>query len=97
MPKYLIESSHTARECVWALKVLLSETPETLDQFQWGCRDGEHVGWAVVEAENKFVAQELVPLKLRPKARIVELYQFRPEEIRAFHEGAIASEQARGS
>jgi hypothetical protein len=71
MPRYLVESSHTDRERVWTLNEILSDTPETLECFHWGCHDGEHVGWATVEAENKFVAQKLVPSKIRAKARIM--------------------------
>ena len=85
MAKYLVEMSHTARECAWALTTALHEGPDFLARFEWGCEDGEHVGWAIVEAENKFVAQELVPRILRPKTRIVGLNQFTPEQVRAFH------------
>jgi len=87
MSRYLVEVTHTQRECVWAVKQLLDAGPEFLARFDWGCQDGEHVGWALVEADSKFAAQELVPRVLRPKARIVELCQFTPEQVRAFHEG----------
>jgi len=89
MPKYLVETAHTPRECVWALKQMLDQGPEFLERFDWGCHDGEHVGWAIIEAENKFVAQELVPRILRPKARIVELCQFTPDQVRTYHEAQL--------
>ena len=87
MSKFLVEVAHTPRECVWALKQLLDAGPEFLARFDWGCQDGEHVGWTVFEADSKFAAQEIVPRILRPKARIVELCQFTPEQVHAFHEG----------
>lgn len=86
MPRYMVEMSHTLRECAWALKTLHDQGPSFLAQFDWGCRDGEHIGWAIVEAENKFHAQELVPRILRPKTRIVELCQFTPEQVQMLHE-----------
>jgi len=89
MPKYMVEMSHTQRECVWALKTLLDGAPSFLAQFDWGCQDGEHIGWAIVEAENKFHAQELVPVSLRPKTRILELSQFTPEQVRALREAPL--------
>jgi hypothetical protein len=85
MSKYLVEVAHTQRECVWAVKQLLDAGPEFLSRFDWGCHDGEHVGWAIVEADSKFAAQEIIPLILRPKARIVELCQFTPEQVLAMH------------
>lgn len=69
MPKYMVEMSHSLRECVWALKTIHDQGPSFLAQFEWGCGDGEHIGWAIVEAENKFQAQEMVPRTLRPKTR----------------------------
>jgi len=86
MSKYLVEVTHTPRECVWALKQLLDAGPEFLARFDWGCKDGVHVGWAVLDAESKFAAQEFVPLILRAKTRIVQLNQFTPEQVLAFHE-----------
>jgi hypothetical protein len=85
MSKYLVELAHTQRECVWAVKQLLDAGPEFLARFDWGCRDGEHFGWAIVEADSKFAAQDLVPSIFRFKARIVELSPFTPEEVLALH------------
>jgi len=91
MSRYLVEVTHTPRECAWALKRLLEAGPEFLARFDWGCEDGEHVGWTILDAESKFAAQEIVPLVLRPKARIVQLNQFTPEQVEAFHGGMAQS------
>jgi hypothetical protein len=85
----MVEMSHTQRECVWALKALLDGAPGFLDRFDWGCQDGEHVGWAIIEAENKFQAQELVPQILRAKTRILELRQFTPDQVRSLREAQV--------
>ena len=89
MATFLVESHHTARECVWALRQILRQEPADLDQFDWGCRDGVHVGWAIVEADSKFDVQATIPRVLRPQARIVQLNRFTPVEIMAFHEGEL--------
>ena len=86
MSRYLVESTHTARECTWALKKALQYDPAYFDQFEWGCKDGDHRGWAIVEAEDKFAEHAMVPRVVRPYTRIVELNQFSPEEARAYHE-----------
>lgn len=87
MSKYLVEVTHTKRECVWALKQLLDAGPEFLARFDWGCKDGEHVGWALLDADSKFAAQEIVPRVMRAKTRIVQLNQFTPEQVLASHDG----------
>ncbi len=86
MSKFLVEVTHTPKECVWAVKQLLDAGTEFLARFDWGCHDGEHVGWAIVEADSKFAAQDIIPRILRPKARIVALNQFTPEEVLAAHQ-----------
>jgi hypothetical protein len=97
MAKYLVEVAHTDRECVWSLQRFLEDSPDGLALFQWGCKDGVHVGWAVLDAEHRFGAQTLVPQILRAKTRIVELCVFSPEEIRAFHEGEAQADLAAGA
>jgi hypothetical protein len=86
MARYLVETNHTARECTWALKQALRGDTAFLDRFEWGCRDGDHRGWAIVDAEDRFAAQAMVPRLLRPYTRIVELTPFSPKEALAYHE-----------
>ncbi len=90
MATFLIESHHTARECVWALRQVLREGPDSLDQYDWGCRDGVHVGWATVEADTKFDVLAMIPQVLRPQTRIVQLNRFTPDEVIAFHEAELS-------
>ena len=91
MRQYLIETRHTARECIWAAHQHYDDFDAFVARFAWGCKDGDHSGWAIVEAVDKFEAQSLVPRPLHPKTRIVELNGFTPEEGRAFHEGLVAA------
>ena len=86
MSRYLVETTHTARECTWALKKALQYNPQFLTIFEWGCKDGDHRGWAIVEAEDKFAVHALVPRVLRPYTHIVELNPFTPAEAQAYHE-----------
>jgi len=89
MSKYLVEVPHTERECVWAVKQILDAGAEFLARFDWGCQDGEHVGWAMIDADSKFAAKAIVPLILSPKARIVELCQFTPDQVLALHKTQV--------
>lgn len=83
--KYLIESPHTKQECLRELDDISSKGKNTLGQFYWGCSQGDHTGYAIVDARDVNEARGLVPDFVRDKAKIVELSQFTPDQIRSMH------------
>ncbi len=83
MPTFLIESPHTTEECARAIKHILATGYIT--HFQWACLDGEHTGYLIIEAKDKSEALMLVPSFVRNKARVLELTQFTPEQVKAMH------------
>jgi hypothetical protein len=83
MQKFLVISHHTGEDCVRALKEALAIG--YLTHFDWGCNDGDHTGWAVLEAESREEAMLSVPTFLRPQAKVVQLTKFDPEKVRAMH------------
>ncbi len=42
----------------------------------WGCGDGEHKAWIVVELDNKEQARTILPPLFRENAKIIQLQQF---------------------
>lgn len=74
MERFLVESPHTEHECKLAIK--LSQSAGYLNNFDWGCMDGIHIGWAVIEAENGAQALGVVPAIVRNKAKVVRLNKF---------------------
>jgi hypothetical protein len=82
--KFLVISNHSGADCIRALKESLAIG--YLTHFDWGCKDGAHTGWAVLEAENKAQAMLSVPTFLRNQATVVQLYKFNPEQVGAMHE-----------
>ena len=74
MNRYLIETPHTAEECLDLIKVLNAQG--YLWNFDWGCKAGIHSGWAIIEAENDAEARLAVPPLVRTRARIVKLNKF---------------------
>ncbi len=78
MERFLIESPHTAREC--KLVVKLVQSMGYLNNFDWGCREGVHTGWVMIEAENAAQALGVVPALIRNQARAIKLSKF-PSEI----------------
>ena len=47
----------------------------------WGCRDGEHKAWIIIEVDNKEEARRILPPAFRSLAKIVSLNKFSMEEI----------------
>jgi hypothetical protein len=84
MASYLIETPHTAQECM--LLVQQVRAVGYLHHFVWGCKSGEHCGWAIIEAENEAEARLAVPSLVRSKARVIKLVRFDPDEVKPLHE-----------
>jgi hypothetical protein len=52
-----------------------------LTHADWGCMDGEHKAWIIVEVDSKEEARCILPPAFRSQARIVGLNRFTMEEI----------------
>lgn len=83
MPRFLIEVPHEAETiaCARAVKILLETGSHYLTNADFGCRDGDHRAWIVVDAENKEQARGAIPPLYRSRAQIVGLNKFSLEEI----------------
>lgn len=83
MAKYLIEVPHEpeTRECALAVQVFLTTGSHFLKNAEWGCTDGVHKGWIIVELDNKEEARNILPPNYRSQAKIVKLNKFSLEEI----------------
>jgi hypothetical protein len=83
MERYLVVVPHTEESCTKALKQI--EAIGSITRYDFGCKDGEHTGWVVIEAESKKEALLVVPPLERPNARVIKLVRFSPEDVRAAH------------
>ena len=83
MERYLIEVPHEAEHqaCARVVQIFLATGSHVLTHADWGCLDGVHSAWLIVEADSKDEARRLLPPMLRPQARIVQLNTFTIEEI----------------
>lgn len=95
MPRYLLEVPHGPDDCASELASLLAYNREIIAQFEWGCDDQTHAGWALVEAPDKTSARMLLPMVLRGKAKVVRVSRVAPEEVTTT--GQHANESARPS
>lgn len=82
---YLVEIPHNEAECLKALDEQLDKGADVLDRFYFGCRTGDHTGYAIVDANNEAEVRKLVPSSLLDKCIITEVGKFTPEMIRSFH------------
>ena len=83
MEKYLIEVPHDEKDssCYKAVKIFQESGSHFLVNADWGCYDGEHKAWLLVEVENKDQALQIVPPAYRSEAKIVALHKFTREEM----------------
>ena len=83
MPKFLIEVAHDAEviACARVVEVFLRSGSHFLTNADWGCLDGQHSAWMLVEVGNKEEALQIVPPALRSHTKIVQLNKFALEQI----------------
>ncbi len=83
MDRFFIEVPHEAEvlACANAVKILLETGSHFLSHADWGCLDGVHKAWVIVEAENKEQARQMLPSAYRDRAVIVKLNKFSLEEV----------------
>jgi hypothetical protein len=83
MPRFHIEVPHEPETiaCARAAEVFLKSGSHFLARADWGCKDGVHKAWFVVDVANKDEARMIVPVAFRNHAQIVQLNCFTIEEI----------------
>jgi len=83
MARFLIEVPHEAEKiaCARAVRILLTTGSHFLTHSDFGCLDGEHKAWIIVDGENKEEIRSIVPPTYRSQAKIVKLNKFALEEI----------------
>jgi hypothetical protein len=83
MAKFLIEVPHEPERlaCARVVHTFLSSGSHFLAQADWGCEDGNHSAWMIVDVNSKDDARAIVPPPLRPEARIIGLNKFSIDQI----------------
>ena len=91
MSRFLVEVPHEAGapECLRAVEIFLRTGSHFLSRADWGCLDGVHSSWMIVEVDTKDEARAIVPAAYRAGARIVQLNSFtmaQVAELRSRHQ-----------
>lgn len=92
MKKFLIEVPHGSDKhaCDEAIKIFLQTGSHFLTHAEWGCLDGEHKAWIIVEVGSKDEARFIIPPLFRSIAKITELTTFTAKDIletEKYHQG----------
>ncbi len=92
MPRFLIEVPHEPEftACTRAIEVFLTSGSHFLTHADWGCMDGDHKAWMIVDVDSKDEAELIIPPAFRAGAKIVRLNAFtmeQIEELRSSHKG----------
>jgi len=83
MSRFLVEVPHEAgaAECIRAIEIFLRTGSHFLSRADWGCLDGDHKAWMIVDVESKDEARAIVPSAYRADARIVQLNTFTAAQV----------------
>ena len=81
--RFIIEVPHedSMASCIHAVEVFLKTGSHFLTHADWGCKDGVHKAWLVIEADSREQARAIVPSPFRDLATIVQLNSFSMEDI----------------
>lgn len=67
--------------CTRAVEVFLRTGSHFLTHADWGCKDGVHKAWIIVEVDSKEEAGAIVPPAYRAGANVVRLNNFTMKDI----------------
>ena len=83
MARFLIEVPHEEETvaCARVVEIFLKTGSHFVTHTDWGCMDGEHKAWLIVEVDSKEDARRILPPAFRSQARIVGLNKFSMEQI----------------
>ena len=83
MARFLLEVPHESGvvACARANKILLETGSHFLTHADFGCNDGVHKAWIVVDANSKEEARNMLPPAYRRQATVVGLSKFGIEEL----------------
>ena len=83
MNRFLIEVPHGAdkKSCDQAVQIFLQTGSHFLTHADWGCYDGEHKAWMIVDVDKKDDARNIVPPLFRSTAKITQLTTFTAKDL----------------
>ena len=83
MARFLIETPHDGNlvACARAVELFLRTGSHFLTHADWGCKDGEHFAWIVVDVDTRDEARNIIPPIFRAQSKIVQLNAFTIDDL----------------
>jgi hypothetical protein len=83
MARFFIEVPHEAEPgaCTRAVKAFLNTGSHFLANADWGCYDGDHKAWLILELDSKKEALSVIPPGFKAGAKIVQLNKFTLQDL----------------
>jgi hypothetical protein len=99
MARFLIEVPHEEEiiACAKVVQVFLATGSHYLTHADWGCEDGDHRSWMIVDVDTKEDARAIVPAAFRSQARITKLNSFSMNYIESVLSGRRSPDPEAGS
>jgi len=71
----LIKLPHEAKtmSCARAVEAFLQTGSHFLTHADWGCQDGDHRAWVILEVGTREEARNIIPPLFQAQAKIVQL------------------------
>lgn len=82
---YLVTTTHTPEQCLAALDELAAKDAKMLDRMEWGCKAGDHTGYAFVQAADEKAALAKLPPRNRESAKATPMTKFTPSQLKKIH------------
>jgi hypothetical protein len=83
MSRFLLEVPHEENlvSCEKAVRILLSTGSHFLTHAHFGCHDGVHKAWIIVDMDSKEEARGIIPTEYRNQSLVVKLTQFSLDKL----------------
>ena len=83
MEKFLIEVPHEGDQasCSRTVQDFLASGSHFVTNAEWGCKDGDHRAWLLVETENKEEALRILPASYKVNAKITKINKFTRKDM----------------
>ena len=84
--RFQVIVSHTPEQCLSQLDKISAKGSDILNKFEWGCKSGNHTGYALIEADNDAAVKSMLPMEIQSDLRIVKVDKFTQADLQAIHE-----------
>jgi hypothetical protein len=83
MEKFLIEVPHKGDQasCSRAVLDFLASGSHFVTNAEWGCKDGNHKAWLIIETKNKEEAMRILPSAYKVNASITKINKFTRKDM----------------